>query len=62
MPRGTPLSVVASVVALRSFRGLTKLSTTTLTDGSAGAISSRSISQWFLESNSVTDRTFPHVQ
>src|SRR5687768_15577061 len=59
MPMGMPCAVCASLVLLSSRKGCTKLSTTTFTDG---VPSPRSISQWFLLSNSVTLRTADQVQ
>src|SRR5450759_4204753 len=49
IPRGTPLSVVESVVPFRSLSGCTKLSTTRLTEGLP---SPRSMSQRFIEPSS----------
>jgi hypothetical protein len=59
MPRGMPFRVVASVVWRSSFSGCTKLRTTRLT---LGRPSPRSMSQWFMLSNSVTVRTVPQMQ
>ena len=61
IPRGTPLSVPASVVWFSSFSGWTKLRITRLTEG-AGRRRARSISQWFFESNSATVRAVAQVQ
>jgi hypothetical protein len=58
MPRGTPATVCASFVLLRSFKGSTKLSTTRLTEGRP---SPRSMSQWFFTSKSVMSRVLAHV-
>src|SRR5262245_44792858 len=59
MPRGTPLTVPASLVWLRSFSGWTKLRITRLT---AGWPPFPLTSQAFFEANSVTVRSVAHVQ
>src|SRR5947209_8378742 len=59
MPTGTPLTVPASLVWLSNLSGLTKESTTRLTEGTP---SPRSIIQWLAASKSVMLRTVAQVQ
>src|SRR4051812_10435064 len=59
MPTGTPLALPLLVVALSNVSGLTKLSTTRLTDGRP---SPRLISQWLLWSKSAMSRIVDQVQ
>src|SRR5262249_38685260 len=58
MPRGTPLTSPASLVWFSRRSGLTKLSTTRLTEGCP---SPRSTIQWLFVSKSVMSRTVAQV-